>query len=135
MDESEKIDEKGLREFGLLTGIILAVLFGLLLPWQRSYSLPLWPWIVSAILWLLALLVPGILNPVYEVWMRIGSVLSWINTRLILGIIFYFLIMPIGLLMREVFHQDPMARKLDADLKTYRMTSQIKSRESMEKPF
>ncbi len=135
MDESQKLDEKGLREFGLLTGIILAVLFGLLLPWQRSYSLPLWPWIVSAILWFLAFLVPGILNPVYEVWMRIGSVLSWINIRLILGIVFYFLIMPIGLLMRGVFHQDPMARKLDADLKTYRITSQRKSRESMEKPF
>ena len=135
MHSIQELDEKGLREFGLLTGIILSVLFGLLLPWQRSYSLPLWPWIVSAILWFLALLAPAILNPIYTIWMRIGLVLSWINTRLILGIVFYVLIMPTGLLMRGFFHQDPMARKLDTNQQTYRIQVQIKPKESMEKPF
>lgn len=135
MDKNQNNDEKQLREFGLLSGTILVGLWGLLLPWLRGYSLPIWPWIVSAILCFLALLIPAMLGPVYQIWMKIGSILGWINTRLILGIIFYSLIMPIGLVKRQVFQQDPLFRKLDVDQETYRIFSTVKPKESLEKPF
>ena len=67
--------------------------------------------------------------------MRIGLVLGWINTRLILGVVFYALLMPMGLVMRGVFHEDSMKRNLDPEVKTYRIMSQVKPRENMEKPF
>jgi hypothetical protein len=135
MSTTKENDKKQLREFGLITGIILVVLWGLLLPWQRGYSLPIWPWIVSAIFVFLALCLPASLQPVYQIWMKIGSILGWINTRLLLGIIFYSLIMPIGLVRWQVFHQDPLFRNLDAEQETYRVFSTVKTKESLEKPF
>lgn len=133
MHEIPKLDKKGLRDFGLLTGVIFVALFGLLLPWLRGHGLPRWPWGVSATLWFLAILAPTLLRPVYQVWMRIGLVLGWINTRIILGIVFYGLLLPMGLIMR--FSRDPMERKLDGNEPTYRKPSTPRTRESMEKPF
>jgi hypothetical protein len=42
--------------------------------------------------------------------------------------------MPMGLIMR-LLNQDPMARKFEENLQTYRLASQPKTRVSMEKPF
>ncbi|NEQ85315.1 MAG: sxtJ [Moorea sp. SIO2I5] len=135
MDNIPQSDEKQLREFGLILGAILSGLWGLLLPWLHNYSLPYWPWIISAILCCLALFAPNRLQLVYLIWMKIGSILGWINTRLILGIVFYSLIMPTGLVKRQVFHQDPLFREMNADQETYRVFSTVKPKESLEKPF
>ena len=134
MQKIPKLNKKQLRDFGLLTGVILVILFGLLLPWIRGHALPQWPWIIALILSLLAVLTPTTLRPVYQVWMRIGLVLGWINTRIILGLIFYLLIMPMNLIMRLV-NRDTMERKFDPSLSTYRIPSKLKTKESMEKPY
>ena len=44
-----ELDRTGLREFGIVTGGIVAVLFGLLFPWLLERSFPLWPWVNGAI--------------------------------------------------------------------------------------
>lgn len=134
MHSITKLNKKELRDFGLLTGAIVAALFGLLLPWIRGHFLPPWPWIIAVILWFLAVLAPATLKPVYQVWMRIGLGLGWVNTRIILGLVFYGLIMPMGAIMR-LLNRDPMAREFEADLQTYRLPSQPRTRASMEKPF
>ncbi|MBD2182039.1 sxtJ [Planktothrix sp. FACHB-1355] len=134
MEEIPQLNKKELRDFGLIAGTIVAVLFGLLLPWLRGHTVPLSAWIIAGVLWVLAALVPTGLGPVYQVWMRIGLVLGWVNTRIILGTIFFALMMPMGAIMR-LFNQDPMARKFDANLKTYCRPSQEITIASMEKPF
>lgn len=135
MNEIRELDQKGLRDFGLLGGAISAGLFGSILPLIHHESLPILPWLIAIILWIWAIAAPATLNGIYQIWMRIGLVLGWINTRLILSIVFYVLLMPMGLVMRGVFHQDTMKRKLDADVATYRVISQVKPKESMENPF
>ncbi|TAF51137.1 MAG: sxtJ [Oscillatoriales cyanobacterium] len=67
-DEIKKLDKKGLRDFGLLIGGLIAVLFGLAVPLLRRSSLPWWPWAICAILVVLALVAPKSLNPVYHGW-------------------------------------------------------------------
>jgi hypothetical protein len=135
MNEIRELDQKELRVFGLLGGTISAGLFGSLLPLIHHESPPILPWVIAAILWVWALIAPTTLNGLYQIWMRIGLVLGWINTRLILGVVFYALLMPMGLVMRGVFHEDSMKRNLDPEVKTYRIMSQVKPRENMEKPF
>jgi hypothetical protein len=123
------------RNFGLVSSAFVAVLFGLLLPWLFAYSVPLWPWIVSAILSSSALLLPSLLAPVYKGWMSVGHALGWINTRIILGVIFYILLLPIGLLMR-LFRKDPMARKLNREEEiSYRILSRPKNIQQMKEPY
>jgi hypothetical protein len=123
-----------LRQFGPLTGAIVAVLFGLLLPWLFDRGLPWWPWVIAAPLVLLALVAPRGLAPVYRGWMAFGAVLGWINTRLILGLVFYLLLLPIGLVMRLLGH-DPLRRRREDRVTTYRVPSAAPPPSHFERPF
>ena len=87
-----------------------------------------------AVFWILALVLPESLRKVNQVWIKVGNVLGWINTRIILGIMFYLLIFPIGLLLK-VFGKDAMNRKLDANSDSYRRISKQRDRKHLEKPF
>lgn len=130
-----QLDRQGLREFGLLTGAICIGLFGFLLPLIfRHWPPPAWPWIVGSVLAIWAVVLPKALNPVYQVWMRIGLVLGWINTRVLLGAVFYVIMAPMGLVKRWL-GSDAMQREISPSLSTYRVTSQSRTRESMERPF
>lgn len=95
-----KDDVKTLRQFGRGFGILLAIVFGALLPWLAGNALPQWPWITGAVLVIMAQLYPCALYPVYWLWMHVASVLNFINTRIIMLIAFYLLLLPIGLVMR-----------------------------------
>ncbi len=131
-----KIDKDGLRQFGMVTATIIALLFGLLLPYlfdRPIPELPL-PFKISIILAGIALLLPIILRPIYVVWMYIGFVLGWINTRLILGVVFYTLFTPIALLMK-ILRKDPMNRRFGANIKSYRKTRTESPKHQMEKPY
>ena len=123
-----------LRNFGLVTAGLVAGVFGLALPWLRHQEFHRWPWVLSGALILPALAWPPALRYVHWLWVRIGLVLGWINSRIILTILFFVVILPLGLLMRALGH-DPVARKLDPQAPTYRVSSRKRTRESMERPF
>ena len=130
---SHDISKADLRKFGLLTSALLIVFFVLLIPWIWDLAYPLWPWIVGAILSSIALIYPAALKPVYRVWMRFAEVLGWINTRIILGLIFYVFFVPFGFVMR--LFNDPMRRKMDSVTDSYRVASQMPKPENMERLF
>ncbi len=123
-----------LRKFGMITGAIVAGLFGLLLPWAFDYAWPLWAWIVAAVLWSWALVHPRSLFVVYRLWLRFGHVAGWINTRIILAILFYAVFFPFGLLMR-LFGKDPMRRKADDAAASYRILSATMDKDHVERPY
>jgi len=83
-------------------GLVFAGFFSLLAFW------PLWPLHSPSIVWLiaaglslvLALFMPRLLAPLYRVWMRVGHVLGWVNSRLILGFLFFVIITPTALIMK-----------------------------------
>ena len=138
----EKLDAAGYRKFGITTAIIVAILFGLLLPWLLHYfwpatfdgAIPFWPWILAGVLGGVGLVYPVALQPVYIIWMKFGLVMNWINTRLILGMLFYLMFLPIGLLMR-LFGKDPMKRKLNKELASYRVISEYDDKDNVERPY
>ena len=128
------LDKKSMRRFGLVSGAIVVGLFGLLLPWLFGRSFPWWPWVVSGVVWGWALLHPGSLRPVYRIWMRIGIVLGWINTWLILGVVFFAVVLPMGVVLR-IFGKDPMARKFDGTMGSYRVKSTNPPKDNITRPF
>ncbi|MGK7925049.1 MAG: SxtJ family membrane protein [Spirulina sp.] len=127
-------NKKELRQFGMLLGTMIPLLFGLILPGLWGHGLPLLPWIVGSLLWVLAIAFPIFLQPIYRVWMKIAEILAFVNSRIILGMIFFAIVTPMAFIMRLVQH-DPMARKRDRQAETYRISSQKRSRDSMEKPY
>jgi len=132
--KTPELSTQELRKFGLTTGAIVAVLFGLLLPWLFNHGYPFWPWILAGILWLWALIAPATLKPVYNGWMKVGHVLGWINTRIILGLMFYTVFFAVGLVLK-ILGKDPMSRKIDKTAESYRVTSRVHTKDHVERPF
>ena len=127
--EIKKVDvtRSDLRKFGLIMGAMFALIFGLLFPWITDKTIgnwPIWPFIVMAIFWTLALIFPESLRKVNELWLKVGNVLGWINSRIILGAMFFLLIFPTGLLLK-LFGKDSMNRKLEKDADSYRKVTKL----------
>ena len=81
-----------------------------------------------------ALVHPRSLFLLHRPWMKFADVAGWVNTRVIMLVLFYFLIMPIGFLMR-LFGHDPMSRKFNMALDSYRVKSKPQDRDHMETPY
>ena len=127
------LDRRGLRQFGLTTGAIVAALFGIVFPYFLSLSWPLWPWIVFGVLGIWGIIAPTSLGPVYRGWMRFGMLLGKITTPVILTLLFMVAILPGALLMR-LLGKDPMRRRFD-DAASYRVISKQPAIENLEKPY
>lgn len=134
-DQIPELDRAGLRNFGLTTGAIVALLFGLFLPWLFDRGLPLWPWILAAILGAWALVLPASLKPIYKGWMKVGLTLGFINTRIILFLLYYLIFFPVGLVIK-LAGRDPMARALTpATDDSYRVASNKRDHTHFERPY
>ncbi len=129
-----KPEKKALILFGLVAGGLVAALFGLLFPWLRGRGVPAWPWAAAAVLVAAALGAPALLSPVYRGWMAIGGALGWVNTRILLGAVFFLVVTPIGAVMRMT-GRDPLRRGFEPRGRTYRVPSARAPRERMEAPF
>jgi len=93
--KSEKSD---LRKFGITIGLFLMILAGVLF-WRGRESFGIL--LVSGLaLCLLGLTIPVVLKPVYWIWMVLATILGWIMTRVILSLLFYLVITPIGVISR-----------------------------------
>jgi len=66
------------------------------------------------------LFVPTILRRLYQVWMTLGDCLGWVNSRIILGGLYYVVVTPLRILLTMTGH-DPMNRKFDQNAETYRV--------------
>jgi hypothetical protein len=130
----EELSASELRKFGVSTGAIFAVLFGLAIPWMWGLNYPRWPWVILLVLGALGLIVPNTLRLVHRYWMRLALLISKVTTPIILGVVFFLVVMPFGLIMR-IFGGDPLALRLNGDLETYRKKSDRQSVNSLEKPY
>lgn len=126
--------KQDLRKFGFVFAGGLTLFFGLLLPWLFEKPWPVWPWVGAGVFAGAGLVLPGALRPIYYVWMKLGHALGWINTRIILGVVFFVLFAPIALLLR-LLGKDPLKRRLDRETGSYRVRSEKLPRERLEKPF
>jgi Saxitoxin biosynthesis operon protein SxtJ len=113
------ISNKQLRSFGVTVGGIFA-LIGFWPVAIHGLGPRWWAIIIAVLLMLPALVFPASLFWIHKGWMLLGHVLGWINTRIILGAIFYGVVTPIGL-VRNLLGKDPMGRSLRPDLDSYRV--------------
>lgn len=124
---------KDLRQFGLVVGGVFAVI-GLWPLVVRSESPRLWAMALGSLLMVLGAVVPQSLRQVQAAWMKVGHVLGAINTKIILGIVYYLLITPMGLIMR-LLGKDPMQRALTQGTDTYRVVRAPRPPQHMRNQF
>jgi len=143
MSVYQKPDNEELRKFGIVFALFFILVFGLVMPmirhdWSALFAdtalWPRWPWLVSSMLLAIAIAVPAPLYYLHRPWMIFADVAGWVNTRIILILLFYVLILPTGLIMRLVGY-DPMQRKIDPQLKTYRKLCNKQDRQHMRQPY
>lgn len=112
-------DKKTLQQFGLVVGGIFTAI-GLWPLLARAEAPRLWSLALGITLVISALVVPRSLTLVHRAWMAAAEGLGWINTRILLSVIFYGLMTPMALVMRRLGH-DPMQRRFDPGATTYRV--------------
>ena len=112
------IPKKKLREFGFLIGFVFPILIGWFLPFIAGHGFRLWTLWVSIPILILAIMAPNLLHYPYKGWMGIGHVLGWVNSRIILGLVFIIVLLPIACIMR-LFGYDPL-RTRRKGVKSYR---------------
>tara|TARA_B100000242_G_scaffold3716_1_gene2193 strand:- start:431 stop:823 length:393 start_codon:yes stop_codon:yes gene_type:complete len=112
------IQKKTLREFGFLIGFAFPFLIGWVLPLIGGHSFRNWTLWFGIPSLIFSILKPNLLLYPYKVWMKIGYILGWLNSRIILGLVFLIILQPIALIMR-IFGHDPLRTKKHAQ-KSYR---------------
>lgn len=106
----KNISKKKLSEFGFLIGFTFPILIGWLLPAIGGHSFRIWTLWVSFPSLIVAIIKPILLLYPYKAWMKIGNIMGWLNSHLILGLVFIVVLIPISIVMKIVGY-DPLRIK------------------------
>ena len=109
---------KELLWFGPLFALFGGMIGGMAL-WQfEAPAVAKWIWIISAVVIGLYYLVPPLRKWLYMAWLGAVFPIGWIVSHLLLAVVFYLVVFPIGLLMR-LLRYDALSRKFDPDCESY----------------
>jgi hypothetical protein len=98
-----------LRKFGLTVGGMF-VLLGCVSWWRGHEIAPRVMWALGAPLLALGLVAPSLLGPVERAWMAMAEVLGRVNTRIILTVLYFGVVTPLGWIRRRSL--DPLNRRM-----------------------
>ena len=110
-------EKKQIRTFGIGLVVFLSS-FGAIKYYKTESEEYFYLFIASFIILCLSIIKPYALKHIYKGAMFMAHVLGWINTRIILSIIFFFIFSPIGIVLRLI-KKDLLNRKIDSNCATY----------------
>jgi hypothetical protein len=110
-------ESKDLRQFGIVLGLVL-ITFGSVNFIKNRLTLSVLLMAPGVLSLALAFVAPLSLRGAYAVFVKIAHAIGWFNTKVILGLIYFFIVTPIGLFMR-MFGKDPLNRSFDKRASTY----------------
>ena len=114
----ETISKKQLRDFGFLIGLGFPILIGWLIPALTGHGLRVWTLWVGFPGLIIGLTSPRLLNYPYKFWMKLGFILGWVNSKIMLGLVYIIVLIPIAFVMRMIGY-DPLRTKSNGE-KTFR---------------
>lgn len=129
-----ELDAEGLRRFALIFALIVTGVFGVVVPLAAGLEFVWLPWLIGAVFVAWGLLAPASVRPFYRLWMRFGLVMNTIVSCIVLGVVFYLVVLPYGIVL-HLRGIDPLKRKWDRAAITYRVASDTQDSSHMERPF
>ncbi len=114
-----------LTTFFLIVGIYPLLRHGQPRAWSVGFA---------AILAFLGIVWPDVLRRPYAAWMSFGTMLGWINSRVFLTVAYYLLFSPAGFVMR-LMGKDPLKRRFEPALSSYRVPRTARPASHMEHQF
>ena len=104
------------RSFGLVFFVIFIIIA--LWPLLKEGDIRIWSIIVSVIFLILGLLNSKILTPLNQLWMRLGMMLGTVVSPIVMGIVYFGVITPIGIILK-LFGKDVLNLKIDKNKNIY----------------
>jgi len=128
------LSQDNLRKFGRTMAFCLLAIGLVLLLRRKSLFMVLWA--IGLIFFILAQARAVSLRPIYKIWMGLAFCLGWVNTRIILLLVYYLVVTPIGLIMR-LLKKDLLNLRLEKGAETYWLKRELKNsaKESYERIF
>ena len=114
--KQKEIKTSSNKSFGLVFFVIFMTIA--LWPLLNDENIRIWSVIVSIIFLILSLFNSKILTPFNKLWMRLGILLGAIVSPIVMGIVYFAVITPIGLIMK-LFGKDVLNLKIDKNKNTY----------------
>jgi len=112
----ERLAGSSNRSFGLVfAGAFLLIAFG---PLLSGGSIRIWGVTVALLFGTSALVAPALLAPLNRLWTSLGHLLHKIVSPVVLGIMFFLVITPMGVAMR-LLGKDPLRLRRDRGISTY----------------
>ena len=116
MKRNSNIKISSNRNFGL----VFFIVFLIVSIWPLTYDEPvrIWSAIISSIFLILGLMNSKLLSPLNKLWFKFGMILGAIVSPVVMGVVFFLVVTPIGLIMR-IIGKDVLNKKFDKKKITY----------------
>ena len=114
--DSDKIKISSNRSFGLLFFVVFLIVS--LWPLTSVGSIRIWSAIISAVFLILGLINSRLLTPLNVFWFKFGMILGAIISPIVMGIVFFLVVTPTGLILR-IMRKDLLNKKYDKEKETY----------------
>ena len=114
--DSDKIKISSNRSFGLVFFVVFLIVS--LWPLTSVGSIRIWSAIISAVFLILGLINSRLLTPLNVLWFKLGMILGAIISPIVMGIIFFLVVTPIGFILR-IMGKDLLNKKYDKEKETY----------------
>lgn len=112
----ETVEGSSNRSFGLVFAVVFAAIG--FIPLFFGAKPRTWGLVLGVVFLAAAFILPGALAPLNRLWLRFGLLLHKVVSPLVLGIMFFLVVTPIGLLMRAT-GKDPLRLKFERQSKSY----------------
>jgi hypothetical protein len=119
------------RRFGLTVGVAFLVLAGIS-RWRDHETAPVVLAAIGGVLTIAGLAIPAMLGPVFRAWMAFGLALSKVTTPMLMGLIYFVVITPMGLAMRA-FGRHPLSARVSNG--SFWVKHESSSQRSMSRQF
>ena len=116
MKRNSNIKISSNRNFGL----VFFIVFLIVTIWPITYDEPvrIWSAIISLVFLILGLMNSILLTPLNKLWFKFGMILGAIVSPVVMGVVFFLVVTPIGLIMR-IIGKDVLNKKFDKKKITY----------------
>ena len=111
-----KIKISSNRNFGL----VFFIVFLIVSTWPLTNEEPvrIWSAIISSVFLILGLMNSKLLTPLNKLWFKFGMILGAIVSPVVMGVVFFLVVTPIGLIMK-IMGKDLLNKKYDKKKRTY----------------
>lgn len=116
LSREDEVEGSSDRAFGFVFAAVFLIIAAF--PLLNAGAPRWWSVGVAAAFGVVAIVKPVLLAGANKLWMKFGLLLAKVVSPIALGILFYLVFMPIGLLMR-VSGKDPLRLKFDPAAKSY----------------